>query len=267
MALEVGSTIPFQFTVRDAAGALVNAVAIAVTVTAPDGTTTTPATGNPSTGIYTADVTASMHGTWSATAATTTPTDVSPAQSFYVEALAATVTPVSLADAKAHLRQTNTSQDDQIRVMLIAATRIVEQWTGRTWVRETATETYDGGRTAIPLRRSPVRTVNTVTESGTTLTVTDWFLRGDAPILVRGTTTGPGTWAYGQQNVSVTYVAGPQEVPAPVREAIKRVLAALWTSQRGGGEMPDGVDLGLPTSFVTSEVRALLEPFRRAGIA
>lgn len=267
MALEVGSIIPFQFTVRDAAGVLTNASAIVATVTAPDGTTTTPATANPTTGVYTVDVTATMHGIWSATAATTTPTDVSPAQSFYVEALAATVTPVSLADAKAHLRVTNTSQDEQVRVMLVAATRVVEKWTGRTWVRESATETYDGGRSAVVLRRSPVRAVTTVTESGNALTASDWFLRGDAPILVRGTQTGVSTWAQGTQNIAVTYVAGPQDVPPQVREAVKRVTAALWTSQRGGGDLPDGVDLGLPTSFVTSEVRALLEPLRRAGIS
>lgn len=269
MSYEVGSVLPFEFSVYDAAGALANASTSVITVTLPDGTTATPSVTNASTGVYTADVSATMAGLWYATLATTSPTDVSPAQVFYVSALTATVPIVSEPEAQAYVRVTNAAQTEQLRRMLVAATNAVERYTDRSWRRKTVSESYDGGFSEIVLRSSPVRSITSVVESGTTLAATDYLLRSGAPVIVRGTSTVPSVWSYGVNNVVVTYVVGPQEIPEDVRHAVLVTVRDMWASQRGGGELPDGaaIDFAEPADLLPREARLLLEPHRRAGIA
>lgn len=269
MSYEVGSVLPFEFSVYDAAGALTNASTAVITVTLPDGTTSTPSVANASTGVYTSDVAASMAGLWSATIATTVPTDVSPAQVFYVSSLAATIPIVSEAEAQAYVRVTNSTQVELLRRMLVAATNAVERYTDRSWRRKSVVEYYDGGFSEIVLRSSPVRSVTSVVESGTTLAATDYVLRNEAAVLVRGSSTSPSTWQFGVNNVAVTYVVGPQEIPENVRHAVLVTVREMWTSQRGGGDLPDGgaIDYAEASDLIPREARLLLEPHRRAGIA
>lgn len=273
MPLELGSVIPFQFTVTDATGALVNASTISATVNLPDGTTVVRTPTNVGTGTYNLDEPATMVGTWWAVATTTSPNDVSPAQSFYVDATSETVTFVSLADAVEHLRVTNSSNHEQVRRHLIAATKAVEDYTGRKWRRTTITdERHDGGRTALILRASPVQSVTSVAENGTAVASGNWFLRSDAPIVVRGSTTGPIDWAPGEQNIAVTYVAGPPGglVPWAVRQGCLEWCRSMFEAQRGGGSLPEGaefMDISVTSaSAIPREVETLLQPYGRPGI-
>ena len=267
MAYEVGSVLPFEFRVYDSAGTLITPASISVTVTDPDGLTSTSTPTPSATGVYPVDTPATKEGIWFAVATTTSPNDVSPAQSFYVDATASTVAPVSLADAKEHLRITSTGHDTQLAKFIVAALKAVEDYTGRTWVRTVFTETYDGRGCDIILRHSPVRSVTSVTENGTALTVGSYFLRSDAAILVRGTTTAVFEWAPGTQNISVTYVASPQAVPWQVRHGILETVRELWESQRGNSNMPDGAEFEFATGdVVPRQVRAMLDALRAPGI-
>lgn len=60
----IGQTVTLQATFRDAAGALVDPV-VTLTVEDPNGAVTTPATTNPSVGVFQADVTLDVAGYWS----------------------------------------------------------------------------------------------------------------------------------------------------------------------------------------------------------
>jgi hypothetical protein len=73
---DIGDVYRISTTVTDTAGDLVNAATAVLTVTAPDGTTSTPAVTNPSAGTYHADVTIDAAGRWLWRWATTTPTGV-----------------------------------------------------------------------------------------------------------------------------------------------------------------------------------------------
>lgn len=271
-ALQVGDTIPFQFSVFDAAGAPATPSDIDVTVTAPDGTQTAVSNPSPSgTGVYPVPgIVATQAGTWWAQAVTTGPVSVSPAQSFYVDAAADTVTIVSLAAARAHLRLPSTTTDEHLRRMLVTATQVAESWTARRWRRTTITgEKHDGGRCEIVLRESPVASITTVTENGTALTTGDWFLRGDSAVLVRGVTTGVIRWVSGTQNIVVTYVAAPagNTIPADVRHGVLEITRALWESQRGGADLPPGDEFAVPdTTLIPPEIRMLLGRYRVPGI-
>jgi uncharacterized phiE125 gp8 family phage protein len=273
MPLEVGSVIPFQFTVRDAGGTLVNPTTISVTITRPDGTS--PAVVNPTnppavTGIFPVDHTATMVGLYWAAATTTGPTDVSPAQSFYVHAPSDTVTIVALADCKEHLRISGTGDDDKLRRMLVTATSMCEKRTGR-WRRATVTETHDGGRSQLLLREPNIVSITTVTESGTALTAGDYVLDRAAGLLTRGSSTSPSCWAWGIQNVAVAMVAGPddQVIPDDIQLGVKELVRHLWDTQRGGMELPAGGaesgfgDFGVNTFSIPRRVLELWHPWMR----
>lgn len=58
----LGAVVPLTFTVTDLSGNPANATSVTCTVTAPDGTTSNPATANPAVGTYTADYTSAQAG-------------------------------------------------------------------------------------------------------------------------------------------------------------------------------------------------------------
>lgn len=148
---------------------------------------------------------------------------------------------IGLVEARRHLRifSIDPARDEEIRDFTDAATVLCENHTGRTYRRQTVTETFDGGRPTLALSYSPVASVTTVTESGTARTSADWVLNARSGLLTRGTTAGASCWQSGLQNVVVAYVVGgPGAVSAAARQAVKVTLSHLWSTQRGGTDLP-----------------------------
>jgi hypothetical protein len=106
------------------------AATVAILVTAPDGTTSTPAITNPSLGTYRTSFTLSLAGTWywrwTVSGAVV---DVADGQ---VTALPpAPVAYATLADFKARRSRTDTADDDALTQALVAASRSIDAMTGR----------------------------------------------------------------------------------------------------------------------------------------
>ena len=59
-----GTLVRAQAVFANAAGTLVVPTSVTFRVRAPDGTVTTPAVSNPSTGVYTTDIDANAEGDW-----------------------------------------------------------------------------------------------------------------------------------------------------------------------------------------------------------
>lgn len=60
---DVGDVARLEATFRDTAGVLTNTT-VTLTVKKPDGTSSTPSTSNPSTGLYRADISIDQPGVW-----------------------------------------------------------------------------------------------------------------------------------------------------------------------------------------------------------
>lgn len=150
---------------------------------------------------------------------------------------------VTLAETKTHLRNPANVADAQLNDMIEAASATCEQYTGRVWSQRTITaEKHHGGQPYLVLLCTPVESVTTVVESGTTLTSSDWVL--DAPLLWRGTSTAAMYWSPGRANVAVTYVAGPATVPDTIKQGVLEHVRHLWTTQLGGTAVPrTGADM------------------------
>jgi uncharacterized phiE125 gp8 family phage protein len=174
--------------------------------------------------------------------------------------------PVTLTEAKNHMRVETTVDDLLITSMIISATERLELHTNRVFIERTITGSFENLCASrfekfpfIELRRAPVQSITsmTVTSAGTPSAFTDFTFkqRGGFPRLVfENTTPTLDDTTYPIQVVFVAGYGGQESVPQPIKEAIKS-LVAFWYENRGDVE-PDG-GKGLPV-----EVVALLRPYR-----
>jgi uncharacterized phiE125 gp8 family phage protein len=160
----------------------------------------------------------------------------------------ATVEPVSLAEARAHLRiETFGSpaahpDDDQIELMITSAREWCEQYTGRAFAEQTIDVAYDDfpeNEIAIPL--SPCTSITSVKYADTSnveqtvsssLYGLDDFSKPNFVVLtpdaVWPTTNG------GANNVKIRAVVGdaPEDTPFPVKSAILLIVGNLYENRQ-----------------------------------
>ena len=159
MPIFVGDPVPLTFTLTNAAGQPVNAVATqpVVTVTLPDKTTATPSVSNTGTGIYAAAYGSTQAGhhtvAWSCTDATYPGGD---ADEFDVWSLTSTNV-LSRADAKGILSiaPSNTTYDDLVDKVNGSITAWLEWYCGAI-VPKTVVEELHAGGLSVQLSRPPV---------------------------------------------------------------------------------------------------------------
>lgn len=237
MPFDFGDVVPLTVQVRDTAGQLANAGAIALTITLPDNTTVTPSVASPPavTGVYLLDYIPTQPGRhlvrWVATGANA---------SAYTDAfdVRPTAPPLlfSLADAKVllNISPTVATHDPLIRDLIESTTASIEYLIGPV-VRQTVSEVHDGGYRSVALSRMPVISVQSmapVLATGTTYAVSDVDVDTATGVLrlVTGRTfAGP---------LRVTYTAGMPVTPAAVRDAARIILKHLWRIRNGSDGLP-----------------------------
>ncbi|WND33955.1 hypothetical protein RI578_06460 [Streptomyces sp. BB1-1-1] len=235
--IDLGAAIRLTASCTDAGGTPANADSVTLTLTLPDGTTTSPAVTNPPAvvGQYSVDYTAAQPGRhavhWqfaSPTAAYADVFDVRPADPGFL---------FSLADAKKHLNiaATSTSDDDEIRDWSAATTWIVEHFVGPV-ARRTITERHTFTVAAMRvLRHTPALALTSVVPvltSGTSYDPAALDLDPDTGIVQRL----DGGLLYGP--LRFTYTAGRARATANITAAGRVILQHLWRTQRGSGRGP-----------------------------
>lgn len=231
MPLDLGSTVRLNAECRDPGGALTTADAVTVTIGLPDGTTTTAAATETATpGRYQADHATTQPGRHTVRWLFTTPGHAFTDQFDVREAAPPAI--LSLTDAKAHLRLTPTTHDDELRTWIEATTKAVEWFVGPVVVR-TVTEDHDMRQAAtLALRQTPVlelTAIAPVLSGGTTYTTGDVdvdAVTGVVQLTAGGYLCGP---------LRVTYTAGRRIIPANIAAAARIILQHLWRTQQGPG--------------------------------
>ena len=176
--------------------------------------------------------------------------------------------PVTLAEAKTHLRVDGSAEDTLIASLIITSRLHVEAGLGLALVTQSWSYFLDawpaGHQVSLPLR--PVQSIAAVklyaaAESVATLAADTYLLDGAATParLVRRdnlTWPKPGRIASG---IEIAFVAGYGNsaafVPAPIRQAIL-LLVAHWHEHR------EPVAIGAANASVPSTVSDLLHPYR-----
>jgi hypothetical protein len=256
MTYVVGQRANLRTTITDTAGALTDATVV-LTVTAPDGTVSTPPVNHPSTGTYNADVTFDQAGDWLRVWSTTGAVVSSNVDQVHV--IAPTLRIVGLAEVKEHGNITSANSDSELLDFIGTAQQMIEDLVGPT-VPQTFTQTA-GGRRTIWLDRSPVLSVTSVTEYGATVSPGLYAVDLTAGTLTR---LDRRCWyADPAFPLTVVYRAGRTPIPEGIRWAAKELTISLWRStqaQRGGrgrGDLPD-----TPTGYaLPNRVKEALEPF------
>lgn len=250
---DIGDVVTFDFEVR-VDNVLTNAT-VTLTVTLPDGTTTSPSVSSTGTGKYTASYLTTQNGRhtyrWSATGAAT----AADSGVFWVGA------GVTVQMVKDRLDKTLTVDDAEIETMLDAALVEYETWVGP--VAGTVVENHNGGGTSLVLRSPQVSAITAATYSdGTTITLTDLDLDTATGIVHWGYGTA-GYFTGGNRNVVLTYTVGA--VPANHREAIAADVAGYFAATQQGPTGPED-DLGYTAAWrgapavMFPRIRALAGP-------
>ena len=157
--------------------------------------------------------------------------------------------PVTLAEAKAHLKIDVDDDDDLITRLIASARRAVEQYTGRALVMQSWRFTIDqwpASRT-LALPKPPLLAVTAVTTydragTGTVLSPSSYIVDADeqpARITLKETTVLPSPLREAG-GIAVAFDAGygsPSDVPDALKTAILSLVAHLYAS-RGDGDVP-----------------------------
>jgi hypothetical protein len=262
MPYDIADSVPLAWDVKDAAGAPANATTATLTITLPDGTTTSPAVTNPPTvtGQYRVTYIPATEGLYTWRAVTTTPNTAY--QDVFAVRGSASPALLSLADAKAHLNITTTTHDDELREYLEAATEIVENYVGPI-VRRTHTARVHGGRRCvIPLPHTQVTAVTAVTavwDGSSPINLADLSIDGPAGVVSFKNRQG---FPYGETDW--TYTVGRSSVKANWTLAAKIIVKHNWETQLGnlpsiqGGDL---VDMTAGTGYlVPFRAMSLLQP-------
>lgn len=248
--IEIGDIVPFTVTVRAApvapatVGALVDPVggvaSVVLTVTLPDGTTSTPTVTRTSIGLFAAQFVVTMDGVHSYRWVVTDPTNGNTfgPEPFVVED-SAYIPFVSLDEQLEFMRARNvivsTSELEELRRLIRISCTSVELDLGRAVSVQTLTKTIDGGSVAVVLP-GPVISMTSVTEAGVALTAgTQYVLDTSAGILYRGSSSAPRSFASGIQNVTMVYRAGRRNPWPVVRKVANNGALRMW---QGVAQMP-----------------------------
>jgi uncharacterized phiE125 gp8 family phage protein len=151
--------------------------------------------------------------------------------------------PVSLAEAKAHIRETSGDQDALITGLIQSAREYAETVTGLKLMEQTITAVCDsfpraGGNIALPV--GPVLSVTSLTytdEDGTEETFNGFTLDNyDTPpkLVLNPGESWPGVTLHTANPVKITYLAGfssASAVPAKLKQAIL-LLVGHWFENR-----------------------------------
>lgn len=185
-----------------------------------------------------------------------------------VRTVAPASTPVSLAEAKAHLRVDHSDDDTLITGLIAAATDHLDGYTGilgRAIITQTWRQDFDCFPAKLCLPLHPVASISSVTyydgdNAQQTLSTDVYELLKDgagAYVARKADQTWPGTRNRAAA-VSVTFVAGEAAAPAAIKAAILLTVGHLYENREAAAE---GSFAALPLA-----VDALIAPYRRVGV-
>ncbi len=172
------------------------------------------------------------------------------------------VEPISLADAKAHLRVDTTDEDSTINLLITVARESIEQETGRALITQSWSWVFDHWPDAFALSvpKPPLITVDAIKsfdseDAATIVDVNDFILNAssfDGRLVLK---VG-SSWPIAQRPIAgfeiqftAGYGAAATDVPAPLRQAILLLVAQSFEERlpfdlaHEGAVLPHAVDV------------------------
>lgn len=280
MTYDLGDVVPLGISIYDSSSTLANATAVTCTIYQPDGTTVSGTVLNPSTGLYNCDFVPTQNGRhavkWLATG-----TNASAYSDEFTVRDFADLGIVGFSEVKQYLNipSTSTTDDEELRRFIDAATDLAEAYVGQVLGRRSFTdELYDGGGDFIRLRNPKAISITSVYENGMLVSPTAYSLDYTGQRLYR---IGSGTlyaqnaygyWAPGFNTIKVSYVSGYVNPPMAAKQGVLETIRHLWQTQRGSMNVMTR-NLGgdelyqSPTYSLPRRAMELLDPVSLPGLA
>lgn len=276
---DIGDRARLTLALTDVDGTAANGTVV-LTVTAPDGTTSTPSLTNSTTGSYRGDVDLDQAGTWLYRWVSTGAVIAAEDGTLEVEQNLARTLYATVAELKTHVGITDTNDDAALERSLEAASRTIDEFCGRRFYADTAATARTYRATApYSLKVDDISTLTGLvvkTDTGdngtydTTLTITTDFIvephnaiAQNEPVRVIRHVNGTFPTAGYRARVEVTAKWGWPRVPAEVRKACLIEAARLFRRK----DTPEGVagvsDFGVVriSRFMDPDAERLLKPF------
>jgi hypothetical protein len=242
----------------------------ACTVTRPDGTTAAATVATLAAGDFQASIASTIagryHFTYSASGTnsgafpTTRHADVWP-----TGLNGRLIIPLGDAKDALNIPSSVSTDDNELRLYIAAATDYIENITGPLLSVTGKTWAADGGRGCVMLPEEAA-SITSVTVDGTA--TTDYTADLRAGIIYRGTGTSAGnlTFGAGRANVVVTYTVGGTTVPPAAVLAARELIRYWWQSSQQGGRPAFGGVGDSPTEpfFPSRRVAEILAPIADA---
>lgn len=162
---------------------------------------------------------------------------------------APSIDPITLAEAKLHLRVDHSDEDALITALIAAAREACEHRTGRTLITSGWTLTLGGFATEIPLLMPPLVSVTSVTykdTAGATQTLSSGLYEVDrargVPLIVAAPGASyPDTYA-GRNAVTVVYTAGygatANDVPVGLKQWMLLAVTDMYENRSISSDKP-----------------------------
>lgn len=177
--------------------------------------------------------------------------------------------PVSLEEARSHLRVDFDDDDALITALIEAATAHLDGWTGilgRAIITQTWRQDFPNFGCELRLPLHPVASITSVTYydgDNVQRTLANSYYEllkdgGGAYVALKPDQSWPGTKSRAAA-VSVTFVAGEATAPGAIKAAILLMIGHLYENR-------EAVNIGNIVNALPLAVDALLAPYRRVGV-
>ena len=140
--------------------------------------------------------------------------------------------PISLEEAKAHLRVLSTDEDSYISSLIPAATRYCEQYQGRVYAQRDIIFINDNFISPWRLPLAPVSAIKTLSVGDVTLGETDFSIDGLGRVRIFSNV------CIGEE-VKITATCGYADIadtPTPVKQAILLLVGHLYSNREAVGD-------------------------------
>ena len=135
--------------------------------------------------------------------------------------------PISLEEAKAHLRVLSTDEDSYISSLIPAATRYCEQYQGRVYAQRDIIFINDNFVSPWRLPLAPVSSIKTLSVGDATLDETDFSIDGLGRVRIFSDVCAG-------EEVKITATCGYADIadtPTPVKQAILLLVGHLYSNR------------------------------------
>ncbi|WP_434565154.1 head-tail connector protein [Thermoanaerobacterium thermosaccharolyticum] len=140
--------------------------------------------------------------------------------------------PVTLEEAKLHLRIDGNEEDSLISALIMAARQKCEEYTRRAFITQTWELALDSASGKVYLPRPPIQTINEVTLDGKIVSAENYSLIGQDAFYPKISLN-----AVNPAGLVIRYISGygsnAADVPQAIRQAILMLVAHLYEAREG----------------------------------